>query len=87
MIFNIMTTDNVAYHSLLFGKVITRLFSHWHIDIQGGSFQSRPKPLEASFLHRKMRHLTILSGAQSLTQTVPPPPPTQSILNPYSLLL
>jgi len=62
IIFNIMTADNITYCSLPFDMVLTRLFSHWYIDIQEKIFQSSPEPLGASFLHRKMSHLSKCSG-------------------------
>jgi len=67
MIFNTMTMDNIVYRSLPFDMVLTRFFSHWQIDIQGELFHSSPEPLGASFLHRKINHLSKRSSARSFT--------------------
>jgi len=45
MLFNNMTVDNNAHHSLPLGMVLSRLFSHWQVDVQGELFQPSPELL------------------------------------------
>ena len=45
MLFNIITVDNSAHHSLPLGMVLSRLFSYWQVDVQGELFQPSPELL------------------------------------------